>query len=212
MHVKRYQFHSFFLTKLRQMKKLNKDLIYLDGLWLPEHQILKMASRAGSFSVAEHFLCAYLVNALLNGNRNAIHNVNVIRTEYHLNPIPFTEEKDGDISGELLQATSAELPTMAEMAMACETTRDENLWWGHSSWSVVFRIYEILGFKGSARSFIEEVKDWPLKEPFPYHCDKDSVGKPLRRGKILGPIEKWATEGAHQREVKLGNRLLALLS
>ena len=194
------------------MENKHKDLIYLDGLWLPEYQLLKMASRAGSYSVAEHYLCAYLANALLNGNRDAIHNLNLIRQVYHLNPIPFTEDQDGDMPGELLQASSAELPTAAEMAMACETTKEELLWWGHASWSVVFRIYETLGFKGSVRSFIEEVKNWHLDKSFPYHCDKDSIGKPLRRGKIIGPIEKWAAEGAHQREIKLGNSLLALLS
>ena len=196
------------------MKNKQKDYIYLDGLWLKDNQLLKMASRAGSMSVAEHYLCAYLANALLNGNREAFHHLNKIRTEYHLNPIPFTEENEGCMSddSELLLATSAELPTKAEMALACETTREEKLWWGHSSWSVVFRIYAILGFRGSERSFIEEVKTWPLEKSFPYHCDKDSVGKPLRRGKILGQIEKWAAEGAHPREVKLGKRLLVLLA
>lgn len=140
----------------------------------------------------------------------------MIREAYHLKPIPFTEEIEGGVSDdsniELMRASSAELPTMAEMALACEKTKKENLWWGHSSWSVVYRVYAILGFKGSARSFIEEVKNWHLDKSFPYHCDKDSVGKPLRRGKIIGPIEKWAAEGAHQREIKLGNSLLALLS
>ena len=198
------------------MKSNHKELIYLDGLWLKEDQLLKMAGRAGSMAVAEHYLCAYLVNALLNGDRKAIHNVNMIRAEYHLKPIPFTEEDEGDGSdeshSELMQATSAELPTMAEMALACKKTKAESLWWGHSSWSVVFRVYAILGFRGSERSFIEEVKTWPLDKSFPYHCDKDSVGKPLRRGKILGPIEKWAAEGAHPREVKLGKRLLELLA
>lgn len=103
-------------------------------------------------------------------------------------------------------------PTMAEMASACEKTREESLWWGNTSWSVVYRVYVMLGFKGSEPAFIEEVGKWPFKKPFPYDCNKDSVGKPLRRGKIVGPIEKWAGEGAHPREIKLGERLLALLT
>ena len=197
------------------MKKLNENLIFLDGLWLKENQLLKMASHAGSMVLAEHYLCAYLVNALLNGNRNAIHNLNLIRAQYKLKPIQFTEDQQEgmpDGTTEVMKASLSDLPSMAEMAMACEKTREESLWWGHSSWSVVFRIYEILGFKGTMHSFIEEVKKWPLKKPFPYHCDKDAVGKPLRRCKILGPIEKWAADGAQSREVKLGERLLELLS
>lgn len=197
------------------MDNLQKELIYLDGLWLEENQLLKLASRAGSMSVAEHYLCAYLANALLNGNRNAIHNLNLVRSQYNLKPIPFAEENgDGmpDGNREVLKASSSDLPSMAEMAKACEKTSEEHLWWGHSSWSVVFRIYEILGFKGNIHSFIEEVKKWPLKKSFHYHCDRDSVGKPVRRGKMMGPIEKWAAEGAQLREVKLGNRLLEILS
>ncbi len=196
------------------MKDLQKEYIYLDGLWLEENQLLKLASRAGSMVVAEHYLCAYLANALLNGNRNAIHNLNLVRTQYKLKPIPLTEENgDGMSDGnkEVLKASSSDLPSMSEMAMACEKTCEEHLWWGHSSWSVVFRIYEILGFKGNIHSFIEEVKKWPLNKSFPYHCDRDSVGKPIRRGKISGPIEKWAADGAHSRETKLGEKLYKLL-
>ena len=103
------------------------------------------------------------------------------------------------------------LPTATEMVAACEKTREEGLWWGHASWSVVFRIYVIRGFKGSERGFIDEVGKWTFKKPFPYVCDKDSVGKPLRRGKILGPLEKWASDGASAREVRLGERMMLLL-
>ena len=102
-------------------------------------------------------------------------------------------------------------PTDGDMAAACAKTKDEGLWWGNASWSVVFRIYCILGYKGNEESFIEAVKDWPFKQPFKYVCNRHALDRPLRRGRINGPIEKWAVEGASKREVKLGERLMALL-
>jgi len=104
-----------------------------------------------------------------------------------------------------------EPPSAAEMAAACEKTKGEGLWWGDASWSVVFRVYCIKGYKGSMKSFIDEVQKWDFKQTFKYKCNKDSVGKPLQRGKITGPIDKWASDGAMAREVKLGERLIAIL-
>ena len=104
------------------------------------------------------------------------------------------------------------LPSAEEMVKACEKTREEALWWGNASWSVTYRIYCILGYKGNAESFIKEVKDWPFKKPFKYVCNRSALDRPLRRGRINGPLEKWAADGASAREVKLGGRLMEILS
>ena len=76
------------------MENLHKEYIYLDGAWLKENQLLQMARQAGNMVVAEHYLCAYLTNAVLNGNRDAVKNLNAIRKVYNLEPIPFTEDDD----------------------------------------------------------------------------------------------------------------------
>ena len=104
-----------------------------------------------------------------------------------------------------------ELPSIAEMAAACEKTKEEALWWGNASWSVTYRIYCILGYKGSQQSFINEVQGWPFKKPFDYKCNRHALSRPLRSGKISGPLEKWAASGALTREVKLGERLMDIL-
>lgn len=104
-----------------------------------------------------------------------------------------------------------ELPSVEEMAAACEKTKKESLWWGNASWSVTYRIYCILGYKGSQQSFINEVKGWPFKKPFDYKCNRHSLSRPLRSGKISGPLEKWAASGALTREVQLGERLMDIL-
>ena len=77
------------------MENYHKDYVFLDGLWLKEEKLLEMARQAGSMAVAEHYLCAYLTNAVLNENRDAIKNLNAIRNVYGLSQIPFTDQ-DGD--------------------------------------------------------------------------------------------------------------------
>ena len=78
------------------MENISKDYVFLDGVWLKQEKLLEMASQAGSMVMAEHYLCAYLANALLNGNREAIKNLNAIRRVYNLQAIPFTEEENCD--------------------------------------------------------------------------------------------------------------------
>ena len=108
--------------------------------------------------------------------------------------------------------TDDELPSAEEMAAACEVTKEEALWWGNASWSVAYRIYCIFGYKGNEETFIEEVKGWPFKNPFNYICNRHALSRPLQRGRINGPLEKWAADGASKREVKLGERLMEILS
>ena len=105
-----------------------------------------------------------------------------------------------------------ELPTCAEMAAVCEKTKAEGLWWADTSWSVVYQIYKQKGYKQSIDQFVEEVKEWPFKQVFDKKCNKDSVGKPARRGCIIWPLKKWREKGASKREIKLGERLMELLS
>lgn len=78
------------------MENITKDYVFLDGVWLKQEKLLEMASHAGSMVVAEHYLCAYLTNALLNGNREAIKKLNAVRKVYHLDAIPYTEEENCD--------------------------------------------------------------------------------------------------------------------
>lgn len=104
-----------------------------------------------------------------------------------------------------------ELPSVEDMVAACEITEKEGLWWANTAWSVSYRIYCILGYKGSKESFITEVARWPFKKPFKYICNRDSLGRPLRCGKISGPLEKWSASGASIRQVNLGESLMKII-
>ena len=61
------------------MNKDLKDYVYLDTMWLQEKQLLKLAMNVGSYQMAEHYLCAYLFDAVAKGKREALLEVNKVR-------------------------------------------------------------------------------------------------------------------------------------
>lgn len=92
------------------MEKLHKEYIYLDGMWLKEEQLLKLAMNVGNFALAEHYLCALLADAVVKGRREAITEVNKVREHYGVTPIPLSEddlEDDNDLKGRT-QLTAAD--------------------------------------------------------------------------------------------------------
>ena len=74
------------------MNKDLKDYVYLDTMWLQEKQLLKLAMNVGSYQMAEHYLCAYLFDAVAKGKREALLEVNKVREHYGVQPIPLSQE------------------------------------------------------------------------------------------------------------------------
>ena len=74
------------------MNKDLKDYVYLDTMWLQEKQLLKLAMNVGSYQLAEHYLCAYLFDAVAKGKREALLEVNKVREHYGVAPIPLSQE------------------------------------------------------------------------------------------------------------------------
>ena len=84
------------------MTKNFSEYIYLDGMWLKEEQLLKLAMNVGNFALAEHYLCALLADAVIKGRREVITEVNKVREHYGVMPIPLSEddlEDDNDLMG-----------------------------------------------------------------------------------------------------------------
>lgn len=84
------------------MTKNFSEYIYLDGMWLKEEQLLKLAMNAGNFALAEHYLCALLADAVIKGRREAIMEVNKVREHYGVTAIPLSEddlESDENLKG-----------------------------------------------------------------------------------------------------------------
>ena len=84
------------------MTKNFGEYIYLDGMWLKEEQLLKLAMNVGNYALAEHYLCALLADAVIKGRREVITEVNKVREHYGVTPIPLSEddlEDDNDLMG-----------------------------------------------------------------------------------------------------------------
>ena len=84
------------------MTKNFSEYIYLDGMWLKEEQLLKLAMNVGNYALAEHYLCALLADAVIKGRRKVITEVNKVREHYGVMPIPLSEddlEDDNDLMG-----------------------------------------------------------------------------------------------------------------
>ena len=132
------------------MENLHKEYIYLDGMWLKEEQLLKMASNAGSWNVAEHYLCAYLTNALINGNTEAIKRVNEIRDLYQLDAIPFTNEIEGNVNkkdkvADLARKKYAEKPEKEKMKLLMTSLEQllefhRNLFTSRNHWNGIYLV------------------------------------------------------------------------
>ena len=99
------------------------------------------------------------------------------------------------------------LPTAEQMAKAVEATLKAGLWWGNTAWSVVFRVMQMMGYKGSITQFIDIVGNLALGKDFPYKCNMDSISKPLRNGKISRDLERWQEDGAPKKYIILASSL-----
>ena len=92
------------------MTKNFSEYIYLDGMWLKEEQLLKLAMNVGNYALAEHYLCALLADAVIKGRREVITEVNKVREHYGVTAIPLSEddlEDDNDLKGRT-QLTAAD--------------------------------------------------------------------------------------------------------
>lgn len=74
------------------MKNELRDYVYLDGMWLQDKQLLKLAMNVGSLPGAEHYLCALLFDAVIKGKREVLLEVNKVRESYGAKPIPLGDE------------------------------------------------------------------------------------------------------------------------
>ena len=74
------------------MKEEN-EYVWLDGMLLKEEHLVKLSMNAGSFAVAEHYLCALLAHGLMYGKMEIIDRVNEVREQYQVLPFKKPEHQ-----------------------------------------------------------------------------------------------------------------------
>jgi len=110
----------------RTMNKDLKDYVYLDGMWLQEKQLLKLAMNVGSYQMAEHYLCALLFDAVSKGKREVLPEVNKVREHYGVSPIPLSEE-DLEDDRELRGKTRVTASDLQAKTLYLKMTREERI-------------------------------------------------------------------------------------
>ena len=124
---------------------------------------------------------------------------------YNYHGMPQKDPQDSSLDLE------EEPPSPSDMAAACEQTLEEGLWWGDASWGTAYQIFLQKGYDGGIDQFVRDVENWPFEKLFVKKCNKYSVGNPARKGTITWSFEKWRENGAAERQIKLGKRLLEIL-
>lgn len=81
--------HALLTNALETMTRDLSEYVCLDGVYVREEQVVKMALNAGSFAVAEHYLCALLAHGLLYGKTEITDKVNEVREQYQV--LPFAK-------------------------------------------------------------------------------------------------------------------------
>ena len=164
----------------------------------------------------EESLLALLQESLGNGQRtnapiiinNNYFNAPVGQHNDHVESVNFSMGKDGSISYQHIRRTGQETIPLELIMKAVEQTMTQGLWWASTAWAVVYRIYQIKGYAGSIRQFVRDVADWPFERDPEYECNYDAVCKPIRSGKLSGTSDVWASNGATDQYVILGEELL----
>jgi len=74
------------------MKKDSNDLVFHDGFYIKEEDIIKAAKRVGDFAMAEHYMNSLLFHALKYGKTYLLKEVNDIRKNYNTFLFDLPEE------------------------------------------------------------------------------------------------------------------------
>ena len=70
--------------------KIKEEVQYIwhDGVRIREDQLVSMAMSAGTYALAEHYVCSLLAHGVMHGISDYINKVNEIREQYNVQPIP----------------------------------------------------------------------------------------------------------------------------
>lgn len=101
--------------------------------------------------------------------------------------------------------------TKEMMSRAAKTTHEAGYWKAQRSWSVVYEVYVIWGYKGGVSDFLDEVPGWPDEVDKSTTCNRDAVEKLRNKFNFTKKIEEWRGNGVPEQYCILGEQLDAEL-
>ena len=97
--------------------------------------------------------------------------------------------------------------TREMMSRAAKITLDGGYWKSQRSWSVVFIVYGIWGYKGRVSDFLDEVPGWPDNLVQRMTCNRDAVEKLKNMYNFTKDITAWRANGVPEQYCILGEQL-----
>ena len=74
------------------MNNKENEYVYLDGMFLNEEHLIKLAMNVGCYAQAEHYLFALLAHGVISGKREVMDRVNEVREYYGVPRIPVGDQ------------------------------------------------------------------------------------------------------------------------
>ncbi|MBR3080443.1 MAG: hypothetical protein IKH01_11640 [Prevotella sp.] len=133
------------------------DFVYFDGTYIEERKLVNMAIQAGSYLIAEHYLCSLLYHAVMHKKDYLADEVNKIRKFYTLPPfpslyaapdksqvLPFSKQKKkdyNDLARERFQALDEEKKIeIVRNSLILLVLKDENLFDEKKKWIGIYLV------------------------------------------------------------------------
>ena len=93
------------------------------------------------------------------------------------------------------------------MIRAARITQQNGLWKSQRSWSVIYIVYCIWGYKGRVTDFLNEVMGWPREVTDSVICNRDAVEKLKNAYYFSKEISEWRSNGIPEQYCLLGEGL-----
>ena len=97
--------------------------------------------------------------------------------------------------------------TKEMMSRAALLTLEGGYWKSQRSWSVIYEVYCIWGYKGSVNDFLMEANDWPDGVADRMTCNRDAVEKLRNKYVFSKNVNEWRANGIPEPYCILGEHL-----
>ena len=100
-----------------------------------------------------------------------------------------------------------EPPSFDEMMQIFKKTHKEGYWSSNRCWGVGFQLWQIWGFEGTIKDYVEMVINSGEMGEFDYECNNDAVYKMMSKGNLSRHLENWRQDGVKEQYCILGEQI-----
>jgi len=105
------------------------------------------------------------------------------------------------------QPVKAKKATPEMMSKVTIDSQRNGYWKSARGWAVVLAIYQIWGFDGTVKDFVDETATWPDIDKSQYKCNRDAASKLSQKYLMSKSVELWEHDGVPKPYCILGLQL-----